>query len=96
MPGNRWVYTVDFTPSLLKMLFLCGLRLASPSLKETTWRYLMVPVSPREMAVLRRVTREPPWLRRAGGLVIRTGSVCEQRTRQSRPLTCFGGCSLNR
>lgn len=65
-------------------------------LKETAWRYLMAPVSPWEMAVLRRVTREPPWLRRADGVVIRTGSVCEQRRRQSQPLNCFGGCSLNR
>lgn len=48
------------------------------------------------MAVLRRVTRELPWLRRADGVVIRTGSVCEQQRRQSQPLTCFGGCSLNR
>lgn len=50
-----------------------------------TWRDS--PYFSTGMAVLRRVTREPPWLRRADGGVIRTGSVCEQQQRrQSQPL----------
>lgn len=56
----------------------------------------MASISPREMAVLRGVTREPPWLRRADGVVIRTGSVCEQQREDSLNLFFFGGCSLNR
>lgn len=76
MPGNRWVYSVDFTPSFLKMLFPHWRRQ-----RGLTWQPLFI----HRKAVLRRVAREASWLRRADGVAVRTGSGCEQQ-RQSQTL----------